>query len=205
VVIRLGLNNWSGLLDLQAGDPNARELREVTAFCAGEIGAAITLIHAAHPSTRILLVGIGDEMDDPANFERWRSAAETSNIRAALDAFNSAIRRLAADDARLAYFDDLAWFRRHWGSRTAEGTPDYKTVEISPALRVTNTIGDDPHNAVLEDRHPGLVWNALWAQALAARLREAFGVAVAPIDNEELRRFLEPLASDAEAAKAPGS
>lgn len=205
VVIRIGLNDWAGLLDLQASDPTATELREATAYCAGEIGAAVGQIHASHPKTRILLVGVGNEADDPANFERWQSAAETRNIRTALDGFNAAIRHLAEGDARLAYLDDLAWFRAHWGSRNAEGKPDYKTVEIGPQLRVTNTIGDDPRNAVLADRHPGLVWNALWAQALVAHLREAFDLPLTPIGDEELRRFLEPLAAPAAPAKAPGS
>lgn len=204
VVIRIGLNNWAGLLDLQASNPDAPELREVMTFCAGEIGAAVRRIHASHPATRILLVGIGNEADDPANFDRWQSAKESRNIGAALDAFNASIRRLTEGDARLAYFDDVAWFRGHWGSRNAEGKPDYKTVEISPVLRVTNTIGDDPHNSVLADLHPGLVWNALWAQALVARLREAFDLPLAPIEDEELRRFLEPLMAAAP-AKAPGS
>ncbi|MDR6538264.1 SGNH/GDSL hydrolase family protein [Variovorax soli] len=206
VVIRIGLNNWGGLLDLQASDPAAPELREATAFCAREIGAAVASIHARHRSTRILLVGIGNEADDPANFDRWQSATETRNIRIALDGFNAAIRHLADGDARLAYFDDLAWFQDHWGSRDAEGKPDYKAVEMGPELRVTNTIGDDPHNALLADRHAGLVWNALWAQALVARLREAFDLPITPIADEELRRFVEPLvAAPAAPVKAPGS
>jgi hypothetical protein len=204
VVIRIGLNNWAGLVDLQASDPAAPQLREVTAYCAGEIGSAVALIRSAHPSTRILLVGIPNEADDPANFERWRSAAEIRNIRSALDGFNAAIRRLAEGDARTAYFDDVAWFQSHWGSRDAEGRPAYKAVELGPALRVTNTQGDDPRNAVLADRHPGLVWNALWAQALVARLREAFGLPLTPISDEELLRFLEPLVAAAP-VRAPGS
>ncbi|MBT2322644.1 SGNH/GDSL hydrolase family protein [Variovorax paradoxus] len=204
VVIRIGLNDWGGLLDLQASDPAAAELRAATAYCAGEIGAAVTLIHAAHPSTRILLVGIGNEADDPANFDRWQSAAETTNIRTALDGFNAAIRRLAESDPRLAYFDDLAWFQARWGSRSADGKPDYKTVAIGPTLRVANTIGDDPRNAVLADHHPGLAWNALWAQALVARLREEFGLPLTLVGDEELVRFLEPLVLE-NPPKAPGS
>jgi len=205
VVIRIGLNNWGGSLDLQASHPLAPELREVAAYCAGEIGAAVRRIHASHPATRILLVGIGNEADDPANFERWQSAAEIRNIRTALDGFNAGIRHLTEGDARLAYFDDLAWFQAHWGSRSADGKPNYKTVEIGPELRVTNTIGDDPRNAVLADLHPGLVWNALWAQALVARLCETFDLPLTPIGDEELRRFLEPLVAPAAPARAPGS
>jgi hypothetical protein len=204
VLIRIGLNDWGGLMDLQASDPAAAELRAATAYCAAELGAAVALIHASHPSTRILLVGVGNEADDPANFDRWQSAAETTNIRAALDGFNAAIRRLAGSDPRLAYFDDHAWFQTHWGSRGADGKPDYRTVAIGPSLRVANTIGDDPRNALLADRHPGLVWNALWAQALVARLRSAFGLPLTPISDQELARFLEPLALAAP-PRAPGS
>lgn len=210
VVIRIGLNNWGGLLDLQARDPQAPELHAATAFCAGEIGKAVALIHASHPSTRVLLVGIGNEADDPANFEHWQSAHETANIARALDGFNAAIRQIGAGDPRVAFFDDLAWFRNAWGSRDAEGRPAYKTVQLGPTLRVTNTIGDDPHNALLQDRHPGLVWNALWAQALAARLGEAFGVPLTPIGDEELVRFVMPLVDRAaggvgDVPRAPGS
>ncbi|GAA4346368.1 hypothetical protein GCM10023165_30950 [Variovorax defluvii] len=204
VVIRIGLNNWAGLMDLQAADPAAPPLREVVAYCTGEIKAAVAMIRAAHPATRILLVGVFNEVDDPANFERWQSAAEVRNIRLALDGFNAAIRRLAEGDARMAFFDDVAWFRSHWGSRDADGKPAYGTVELGPSLRVTNSIGDDPRHAVLTDLHPGLVWNALWAQALVAHLREAFGLPVTPISDEELLRFLEPLVA-AGPVKAPGS
>jgi len=202
VVIRIGLNNWAGLLDLQARDPHAPELRAAIAYCAGEIGDAVALIHAAHPSTRILLVGIGNEADDPGNFDRWQSAAETRNIEIALADFNAAIRRSTRGDARVAYFDDLAWFRARWGSRDSDGKPDYKTAAIGAALRVTNTAGDDPHNAMLADHHAGLAWNAMWAQSLVARLKDAFGLPLTPINDDELARFVEPLVNG---IRAPGS
>jgi hypothetical protein len=203
VVIRIGLNNWSGLLDLQSRDPAAPEVRAVTAYCAGEIRSAIQLIHATHPQTRILVVGIGNESDDPEQFERYQSASATTNLRTALDSFNGALRQLTVGDPRLAYFDDLAWFQRLWGSRTADGKPVYKTVAIGPTLRVTNTAGDDPRNALLADHHAGLVWNTLWAQSLVARLNEAFGLALTPISDNEVRGFVEPLV--AKAPRAPGS
>jgi hypothetical protein len=193
VVIRIGHNNMGGMMDIAARDPGAAELREVTDFCAGEISRAVALIHAAHPATRILLVGVGNEADDPATFDRWRTAQEASNIARAVDSFNAAIRDVGAGDPRIAYFDDLAWFRNLWGSRNADGKPDYKRVSIGPALQVTNTAGDDPRNAMLADHHPGLVWNALWVQSLVVRLREAFDLPLTPITDEELRSFLDPL------------
>ncbi|VTU35416.1 hypothetical protein E5CHR_04058 [Variovorax sp. PBL-E5] len=203
VVIRMGLNNWSGLLDLQAHDPKAPGVRAVIDYCAGEIQRTIALIHATHPTTRVLVVGIANETDDPEQFDRYQSASATVNLRIALDDFNAALRQLTVGDPRLAYFDDLAWFERLWGSRTADGKPIYKTVAIGPTLRVTNTAGDDPHNALVGDHHAGLVWNALWAQSLVARLREAFGLPLTPISDDEIRRFVEPLVSNP--PKAPGS
>ncbi|WP_077002051.1 SGNH/GDSL hydrolase family protein [Variovorax sp. KK3] len=208
VVIRIGFNDWGGSVDLQASDPTAAPLREATARCAGDIGAAVALIRRTHPSTRIMLVGIGNEADDPANFERWASADATRNIDTALGGFNGAIRRLAEGDAQVAYFDDLAWFRSKWGTRAADGRPDYKAVELGPSLRVANAIGDDPRNSFLEDRHPGLVFNAMWAQSLVARLRDDFGLPLTPIGDEELLGFLGPLVTAAPpsgSAKAPGS
>jgi len=202
VIIRIGLNNWGGLLDLQAQDPNAPELARVTAYCKGEIADAITLIHASHPSTRILVVGIGNEADDPANFDRWQSATETANIRIALDSFNAALRQLAEGHPRVAFFDDAKWFERLWGARSVDGKPEYRTVTVGSSLHVSNTAGDDPHNALLEDHHPGLVWNAIWAQALVARLNQAFGLSLTPISDREVEDFLGPLVG---APKAPGS
>ncbi|WP_442285748.1 SGNH/GDSL hydrolase family protein [Variovorax sp. M-6] len=202
VVIRIGLNNWSGLLDLQARDPNAPELRDATAYCAGEIDRTVALIHAAHPLTRILVVGIGNEADDPLQADKWQSATESANINAALDAFNAALRQVATGRTNVAFFDDLAWFRALWGGRGESGMPDFKTVAIGPKLRVTHTLGDDPGNALLADDHPGVVWSTLWAQSLVARLNEAFGLALTPISDAEVVRFLEPLTGP---PKAPGS
>lgn len=202
VVIRIGLNDWGGLLDIQARDPAAPELRAATAYCAGEIGAAIAMIHASHPSTRILVAGIANEADDPENFDRYQSASDTANIAIALDGFNAALRRVASGNPRVAFFDDDAWFKSLWGARSADGKPIYKTVAIGPTLRVTNTAGDDPRNSLLADHHAGLVWNALWAQSLVARLREAFDLPLTPISDEEVERFVDPLVDP---LRAPGS
>jgi hypothetical protein len=55
---------------------------------------------------------------------------------------------------------------------------------------------------LLEDHHGGLVANTIVAQAVALRMHEAFGLPVTPITDDEVRRFVEPLAS---ASIAPGS
>lgn len=202
VVIRIGLANWIGLLDLQARDPEAPEVRQVISYCTEEIGRTVALIHASHPQTRILVVGFVNEADDPLLADRWQSAKESANINAALEAFNGALRKIATGRANVAFFDDLAWFKARWGARDPSGKPDYKTVAFGPGLRVTNTMGDDPRNALLADDHSGAVWNALWAQSLVSRLNEAFGLQLTPIDDAEILRLLEPLIAS---ARAPGS
>ena len=199
VVMRIGHNDWAARLDLQAQNPAAPELAAVTAYCVSQIEAAIQLIHSRHPGTRVLVVGVVNEADDPAQFGLYRSARETANLKTSLASFNDALRRLAATDPRRAFFDDAAWFERYWGARGANGEPDYKTVAIGTVLRVTNTAGDAPDNALLEDHHAGLVWNALWAQALVLRLKEAFQLPLTPIGDDELARFV------AATIKAPGS
>lgn len=190
VVIRIGLNDWGGLLDVQARDPEAPEVRAAQDFCTARIREGMAMIRDAHPQTRIVLVGIGNEADDPANFEHWRSAEATANIRSALADFNGALRKLAVATPRTAFFDDVEWFERQWGARGPNGEPDYRTVRLGEVIAVTNTIGDAPQNALMADRHPGLVWNALWAQALVQRLREAFELPLTPIDDAELQRFV---------------
>jgi lysophospholipase L1-like esterase len=202
VVIRIGANDWGGELDMQASDPSAPEVLATLSYCTGAIRKAVELIHASHPSTRILLVGIANEADDPGNFDRWRSAKDTANIRTALLKFNSAIRELATGNPRLSFFDDFAWFESRWGSRDASGVPAYKPFAVGPKLRITNTAGDEPNNLLLGDHHLGVVANALWAQALVAYLKDVFGLPLTPISDEELFRFLDPLV---DAPTVPGS
>lgn len=193
VVIRIGNNDWSAVLDDQARDPKAPAVRAAAAYCVEQIGATIRLIHSAHPGTRILVAGTDNGANDPAALERYGSAIALANIQAAFDGFNAQLRELADSDERTAFFDLGVWFRNHWGTRNADGAPAYKTVIIGEKLRVTNTVGDEPNNAELADHHAGLVWNALWAQALVSRLREAFDLRLAPISDEDVARFVDNL------------
>lgn len=194
VVIRIGLNDWASLLDVQARTPDAPQLAAVTRACVDPLRAAMTLIHASHPATKILLVGIANEADGAAQRDQWVSAVERGNIQTALAGFNGALRTLAQDTPHTAFFDDEAWFRQRWGTRGGDREPAFKTVTIGKDFVVTNSNGDEPHNALLADDHAGLVFNALWAQSLVARLREAFGLPLTPIGDDELARFVLPLA-----------
>jgi len=193
VVIRIGQNDWSGLIDLQSRDPMAPQLNEAIDYCKDQIVAAIALIRASHPATRILVVGILNEADDPANKDKYQTATATRNLRMALGRFNGMLRLLATSGPGLAYFDDDAWFEARWGRRSPEGKWDFRPVDIGPTLRIAYTAGDEPHNALLNDHHAGLAWNTLWAQSLVTRLNEAFGLALTPVSDAEVEKLLTPL------------
>lgn len=191
VVIRIGSNDWSTELDEQARDPKAPAIRAVATYCLDQIAATVSLIHAAHPDTRIVLVGIDNELNDPRTLETYRSALAVANIQASFDDFNGQMRAFAGSDARMAFFDLGAWSRSLWGSRGPDGAMEARTVTVG-TLHVTNTVGDAPNNAILVDDHSGLAGNALWAQALVSRLREAFGLPLTPISDAEVARFVSP-------------
>jgi hypothetical protein len=105
------------------------------------------------------------------------------------------------------FFDDQAWVLERWGSRDADGRSVYKTVTIGGALQVTNTAGNAPVNALMEDHHAGLAYNALWAQSMVSSLNAGFGLSITPISDAELAGFVLPLAhaSFEAALRAPGS
>ncbi|MEJ8823452.1 SGNH/GDSL hydrolase family protein [Variovorax humicola] len=200
VVIRMGHNDCVAMLDVQARDPASPELKATTDYCVSQIEAAIGLIHSRHPATRIMVVGVHSELDYPRWFSLYRSARETTNVQTANVAFNCALRKLTSSDPRIAWFDDSSWIAERWGTRSAEGEPVYKTVNIGTVLRVTNTAGDDLANAQMADDHAGLAWNAMWAQSIVARLKDAFDLPLTPISDEELERFI---ASQVDQISAP--
>jgi hypothetical protein len=193
VVIRIGLNDWGGLMEAQSRNPDVPQTQATIDMCTRRIGEAMKMIHAAHPEVRLIVVGVANESDDPAYFDRWLSKAETDNIAAALERFNAALRKLAEAEPHTVFFDDNAWVREHWGSRDANGRPAYKTVTIGKSLEVTNTADDAPNNAILGDHHAGLVYNTLWAQSMTRLLRDRLGLAVTPIRDDEVVRFVEAL------------
>jgi len=189
IVIRIGNNDWSAVLDDQARDPNASRVRATAAYCLEQITAALKLIRATHSDTRILLVGVDNEANEPGTFDRYRSAIAVANIQTAFDKFNARLRELVGNDDRIGFFDLGAWFQNLWGRRGPDGAPEHKVVVVGGKLRVTNTIGDEPSNAVLADDHGGLVLNALWAQSLVLSLRQIFDLRLTPISDDELARF----------------
>ncbi len=194
VLIRIGVNDISSpdMLGELSRDPGSAHVTAVIEACLDEVGEAVALIRKQHPDTYILLVGVISDLDWSADFNKWQSAREVANINAGLDLYDRGLRKLAATDKHVAFLDDRAWFERLWGSRDGEGRPAYKTVHLAPGWNITNKSGDEPHNAVLADGHPGVVWNALWAQNLVTVLNAAFGLKIKLITDAELSEFLRP-------------
>ncbi len=77
-----------------------------------------------------------------------------------------------------------------WGIRGPNGEPDFKSVRLG-SLTVTHSTGDTPDHTMLVDGHARFGWNVLWAQTIRARLREAFGLPLTPISDDEAARFVD--------------
>ena len=194
VVIMLGVNDFghSDSLDLLAEDPVAPEVQTRILSCLKQIQSAVKLIHRSHPSTRIVLVGVLGDTNDPSQFPRWHSAKALSNISAGLDVFDQGLAAMALSDQRIAFFDQRRWFAKQWGGRGEQGEPNYKTVTIGGEFTVSNSAGNEPTHALTADEHAGLVWNALWAQALVTLMNSRFEIGVAPIGEREITALVKP-------------
>lgn len=192
IVLRMGVNSF-GLfegLDPLSRDPQAPAVQAQIRRCVEYIAATVTLIHSRHEATRFVVVGIFDNTHWPRYFEHWQTPQAVSNINAGLETFDQALRAMVANDRRLAFFDDRAWFAARWGGRDEQGRPAYKSVTIPSGLEVTNTLGDHPGNAVVGDGHAGTVFNLLWAQSLVALLNSAFDLRLTPIRDAEVAAFV---------------
>ncbi len=197
VVIRIGVNDF-GMedgLDLFARDPMGVAAQGRVGRCLAQVRQAVALLHEAHPATRIVLVGIFDNSHWPRYQDRWRSRIERENVERGLTSYDAGLASIARADPRIAYFDDRAWFAARWGGRDASGAPAYRAVALASGFSVSNTIGDDPANAVVLDGHAGLVWNALWAQSMVDLVDQRFGMGIPRIGDVELSTFVEQMRS----------
>lgn len=194
VLLRIGEADFGGhdVLDELSRDPTASHPTALISACTEAIGKAVALIRRRHPDTYVVLVNVISNANWSVEFDNWQSAREIANIDAGMDLFDNGLRKLAATDPHVYFLDDRAWFKSLWGARDDRGRPLYKTVHLSPGWAITNTSGDDPHNAVTADGHAGVVWNALWAQRLVTSLNAAFGLHLKPITDAEVTGFLQP-------------
>jgi len=194
VVIRIGVNSFGqqDSLERLAADPDDPALSAAITRCISAMREAVQHLHKNHPQTRVVLVGIFDNSNIGDSALAPRAPAALRNIATALDRYDDALRAMAVRDTRIAFFDDRAWFASLWGSRGADGRPRYRDVEIGGRLRISNTQGDAPSNAVLADGHAGSAWNALWAGALVDLIDRHFGARIPAVEQAELLALLQP-------------
>ncbi|WP_322030653.1 SGNH/GDSL hydrolase family protein [Paraburkholderia sp. J76] len=194
VFIRISANDLGSheFLDQLARHPAAPHPMAAINSCIKAVDQTVALIRKFHPATYIVLSAVGSNADWSGEFDSWHSAKEIANIDAGIDRFNIGLRALAATDRHIYVMEDGEWFKSLWGHRDDHGLPNYKTVHLGPGWAITNTSGDDPHNAVLADTHAGVVWNTLWAQHFVASLNAAFGLHITPITDAEVIDFLRP-------------
>ena len=187
VVIRIGINTFGDAAELEqmARDPMAMDAQRKIASCIRDIRGSVDLLQARHPGVRIVLVGILDNSNWVPYLDRWRNPGMLANIDQGLDVFDRALQDMARGDPRIAFYDDRAWFADHWGTRDALGGAAYHDLAIGN-LRVRNTAGDEPHNAILADGHAGTAWNAEWARSLVDLLNSRFHLEIAPITEAEV-------------------
>ncbi len=192
VIIRIGVNDFGKeSLDSLAIDPGAPAVRKIMQQCLTDIESSVALIRSKNSETRIVLVGIFDNVNWPGYLDKFRSGVEISNIAQGLDYFDDGLRSLCASGANMAFFDDRAWFRGHWGARDSDGRPAYSTLAAGSHLKVGNTAGDAPESAVLANGHAGLVWNVLWVQSLVNLMRTSLGLQIDAISDREVGEFVD--------------
>jgi len=197
VMIQIGVNTFGQRQSLEryAKSGVTAQIRGEIMACVDAHRQAISLISASYPQTRFVVAGIFDNTNIASNFERWVTPVELANIAAALDVFDDGVRELCAEKKNITFIDARRWFRDHWGARDTSGKPAYKGVNLGGATSVTNTIGDDPRNAILADEHGGVVFNALWANRVIEAMNSAFGANIQPITLAEIGLLVDPTGS----------
>jgi hypothetical protein len=193
IVVRMGMNDFgheNSLNGLAGARANESVLATIDS-CVQTIRETVSRIRNEFPRVRIVLVGIFDNSNWVRLHDRWVATQDLQNIRSGLDRFDLALQSIVAGDTNLAFFNDRAWFSSHWGDRDESGNPDYGVVRLDGGFETRNSEGDDPGNATLADGHAGLVWNALWAQALVDLLNVRFQSGMPPITDFEISQFIE--------------
>lgn len=194
VTIRIGINDIGveDALDRYAASGLNAATQAEADNCTRYIRDAVALIRANHKTTRIVLVGILNNADFVPWIGRWTQPEQLHNIAAVMDAFDATLKKLAAQDDNILFWDDRAWFANHFGDRDAHGMPRFRGITLSGSTPITYTQGNEPTHAILADNHAGTVWNGLWARDLLAALNRKFGYQFEPIADEEIGELADP-------------
>lgn len=194
VLIRIGINSLGTANDLEAfaRAGASAENRSRANDCADHVAHAVEAIRSDFPAMPILLVGILNNVDWPPLHARWQDARSQANIDAVLNVYDQRLKDIAKQHEGVRFFDDRAFFSRHFGGRDRDGRPAYKHLSLGGSRAVSVTQGDEPHHAVLKDGHAGTVWNGLWAASIVTELNQMFGLKIQPISEAEIARLADP-------------
>jgi len=194
VVIRIGVNDvgLSRHMDRYAKQGVDADHRARVARCADEIAAAARAIRAAHPSVRIVVVGVADDSSWPVGIVPDRDATQVARIRDALDLFDDAVRSAIRSVEGAAFMRDRSWYQDNWPDRDAEGRAVLGARSLGGTVAVTNTRGDEPHHLSLADGHAGTVANGFWARELILFLDQTYGLRVPPLSDAEIAALADP-------------
>lgn len=127
--------------------------------------------------------------------DRWQDPVAQERIARALDRFDHGLQAMTLRFGPAVFFDERAWFAARWGGRDGAGAPAYRAVALGPGLRVANTSGDEPFNAVLADGHAGTAWNAMWAASLIDLLNGTWQLRIPAVQPNEIVRLVRAVTS----------
>ncbi|MBL8525939.1 MAG: SGNH/GDSL hydrolase family protein, partial [Betaproteobacteria bacterium] len=141
VLIHIGVNSIGQppVLEQYARQDLTPALKARLESCVQSVTNSAAQIRAAHPGTRLVLVGMLTGIHEPGAIQRWTSRAEVDRINSAVEVFNRGLREFAAADGRAMYFDQDAWIQQLWGGRDTQGRPDYRPVVLADGRKITLT------------------------------------------------------------------
>lgn len=197
VVVRIGINDLGTreALDAFASDPVGSRSHAVVEACLRHIEEAVGLVRSRHPQVRLVLVGIFNNAHWARFSDRWQDPVAQERIARALDRFDHGLQAMTLRFGPAVFFDERSWFAARWGGRDGAGAPAYRAVALGPGLRVANTSGDEPSNAVLADGHAGTAWNAMWAASLIDLLNGTWQLRVPAVPPDEIVRLVRAVTS----------
>ncbi len=205
VVFRIGVNNFGTQRSLEAlgADPRDARVGDDIEGCVEALRDSVALIHARHPATRVVLVGIFDNTHWAMHFDHQWTPAALANVGQGLDRFDDALRAMADADERVAFFDDRAWFEANFGGRDALGNANYRELVLADGTRVSNTLGDAPTHSTLADGHAGTLVSGRWADTMLDFIGSRWGHTFTPLGDDELLGLVAPERPPAVAAAEP--
>jgi len=202
VIIRIGVNDLGQRDHLERWAQTGLDqyATERVAQCVNAISGITTRL-LERTSVKVAIVGIAHDYNWPDSFELWQFDPHILNISEVLGEFDERLAQLADESARVAFIDDIMWFRRRFGDRR---TGDLRfEFSLSDTIQIRNAQGDHPYNLILEDGHAGTVGNALWLASLVDGLNREFGLGLTSIRDEEIVGLIDQVTLGAEMRNEP--